>query len=130
MSRGLGASAVLVLLAGATELVVFSDGQGPIRISLVLAFLGIAPGWAILRLVDLEMAPSARIGIAIGVSAGLDMAVASALLYGRLWSADLALTILVGIVIVAVLLGLPSARRTIVTTARQARAALSELDNQ
>ncbi len=130
MSKGLSVSVALMLLAGATELVVFSGGQGPIRIGLVLAFLGIAPGWAILRLIDLEMTPSARVAVAVGVSAALDMAVASALLYGRLWSADLALTILVGVVVVAVLVGLPSARHQIITTARRAREALSELDSQ
>jgi hypothetical protein len=129
MNSGLRTSIALLVLAGATELVVFSNGQGPIRIGLTFLFLMLAPGWSILRLVNLEMSISARIGMAVGISTGLDMAVASALLYARWWSAELALTIIVAVVIIAVMAGLPSARRSLVATARQARSSLRDLGN-
>ena len=79
MSNALRTSIGLLLLSGATELVVFSNGQGPIRIGLTFAFLMVAPGWAILRLVDLDLTPSARVGLAVGISTGVEMAAASAL---------------------------------------------------
>jgi len=130
MSRGVTASVVLMLLAGATELVVFSDGRGPIRIALVLAFLLLAPGWAVLRLAAIEMTLSTRVAVAVALSTGLDMTAASVLLYARLWSSELALTLIVALVVAAALFGLPAARRTIMGLARQARAALSELGRQ
>ncbi|HLY35286.1 MAG TPA: hypothetical protein VKU35_01075, partial [Candidatus Limnocylindria bacterium] len=71
MNTGLRASIALLLLAGATELVVFSDGQGPIRIGLTFIFLVAAPGWAILRLVDLDLTLSAYLGLAVGISTSL-----------------------------------------------------------
>lgn len=126
MSSGLRASIALLLLAGATELVVFSNGQGPIRIGLTFIFLVAAPGWAILRLADLDMTLSAYLGLMVGISTGLDMAAASALLYARLWSAELALTIIVAVVVVAVVANLPSARRWLGATARLARDSLGD----
>ena len=117
----------LLLLAGATELVVFSDGHGPIRLGLVLAFLFFAPGWALVRLIDLEMSPMSRIGLALGVSIGVDMAAASIILYARVWSAELALTLVVAVVVLAVLLDLPPSRRSIQGAAERVWAALSGL---
>lgn len=127
MSNALRTSIGLLLLSGATELVVFSGGHGPIRIGLTFAFLMVAPGWAILRLVDLDLTPSARVGLAVGISTGVEMAVASALLYARLWSAELALTLTVAVVVLAVMANLPSARRWFVTTARRARDSVGDL---
>jgi hypothetical protein len=123
-------SIALLVLSGATELVVFSQGQGPIRIGLTLVFLLAAPGWAILRLVKLNLSLSARLGMAVGISTGLDMAAASALLYARLWSAQVALTLMVAVVVVAVMADLPAARRWLVATARQMRQSLAGLGNE
>jgi hypothetical protein len=117
----------LLLLAGATELVVFSDGHGPIRLLLVLTFLLLAPGWALLRLIDVEMSPMSRIGLALGVSMSVDMAVASAILYAHVWSAELALTLVVAVLVLAVLLDLPPSRRSIQGAADRVWAALSGL---
>ena len=55
------------------------------------------------------------------------MAVATALLYARLWSAELALTVVVLAVVVVVLLDLPAPRATIDRAARRAWSALSDL---
>ena len=117
----------LLLLSGATELVVFSDGHGPIRLGLVLAFLFFAPGWALVRLVDLEMSPMSRVGLALGLSIAVDMAAASAVLYARVWSAELALTLVVAVVVLAVLLDLPPSRRSIRAAAERVWAGLSGL---
>lgn len=117
----------LLLLAGATELVVFSDGHGPIRLGLVLAFLFLAPGWALVRLIDLEMSPMSRIGLAVGVSIAVDMAAASIILYARIWSAELALTLVVAVVVLAVLLDLPPLRHSIQGAVERVWAALSGL---
>jgi hypothetical protein len=117
----------LLLLAGATELVVFSDGHGPIRLGLVLAFLFVAPGWALVRLIGLEMSPMSRIGLALGVSIAIDMAAASIILYARIWSAELALTLVVAVVVLAVLLDLPPSRRSIQGAVGRVWAGLSGL---
>jgi hypothetical protein len=130
VTSGMLGSIALLVLSGATELVVFSQGQGPIRVGLTMVFLLAAPGWAILRLVKLDLSLSARIGMAVGISTGLDMAAASALLYARLWSAQVALTLMVGVVVVAVMADLPAARRWLVSTARQMRQSLAGLGNE
>jgi len=62
VTSGMLGSIALLVLSGATELVVFSQGQGPIRVGLTMVFLLAAPGWAILRLVKLDLSLSARIG--------------------------------------------------------------------
>jgi len=85
---------------------------------------------AVLRLAAIEMTLSTRVAVAVALSTGLDMTAASVLLYARLWSSELALTLIVALVVAAALFGLPAARRTIMGLARQARAALSELGRQ
>ncbi len=112
MSRGAGTSVALMLMAVTTELVVFSNGHGPIRVALAATFLLLAPGWAIQQLAHLEMTLSARIALALGISTAVDMAAASVLLYTRLWSMDLALTIVVAVVLAAVVTELPAAGRS------------------
>lgn len=120
MTSRLQASVAILLLSGATELVVFSEGHGFIRIALALTFLLVVPGWALLRVTGLQMTASARIGLAIGMSICVDMLVATGLLYARLWSADLALTMIVAVVVAAVMLDLPTARIAIRTGLRRA----------
>lgn len=127
MSNGLRTSIGLLLLSGATELVVFSDGQGPIRIGLTLVFLLLAPGWAVLRAIHLDLTPSTRVGMAVAISTGIEMAAASALLYARLWSAELALTLTVAVVVIAVFADLPSVRRSLLVLARRTRDSLGDL---
>jgi uncharacterized membrane protein len=126
MSSRLQASAALLLLSGATELVVFADGHGPVRVGLAFAFLMLVPGWALLRVTGLQMTTSARIGMAVGLSICVDMLVATGLLYARVWSAALGLTVIVAVVVASVLMDLPSARMAIRSALRRAFARLEE----
>lgn len=120
-------SIALLLASGAAELVVFSGGHGPIRIGLAIAFLMIAPGWATQQLVGLEADLLTRVGLVLALSLGIDMAVATALLYAHLWSAEVGLSIVALVVVVAVILDLPTLRHAISRSARRALDALSEL---
>jgi hypothetical protein len=128
MTGRLTVPALLLMAAGATDLVVWSDGQGPMRIGLSIAFLLLVPGWAILRVVDPPLDIVASIGLAVGISVAVDMAVATGLLYARVWSVGLALGVVTVIVVVAVLLDLPAARHAISGEVRRAWSALSNLD--
>jgi xanthine/uracil permease len=127
MSGRLTVSIALLVASGATELVVFAGGHGAIRVGLALGFLLLAPGWAILRLIDLDLDGVSFIGLAVALSACVDMAVATALLYARVWSAELALTAIVLGVVVAIILDLPTARTTIDRGVRRAWTGLSNL---
>lgn len=127
MTGRLVAPVVLLAMAGATELVVFADGHGPVRIALGLAFLLLAPGWAVLRLVDPPLDNAGRVAIVVAVSVAVDMAVATTLLYLRIWSSELALSVVVLFVVVGVLLDLPSSRAALQRGARQAWSTLNNL---
>lgn len=117
----------LLVLAGAAELVVFADGQGPVRAALIFGFLVFAPGWVVMRLVDPPLDLLVRLGLAVAVSLSLSMAVATVLLYLQAWSMPLALTIIVAFVVIGVLLDLPSSRATLTRQARQAWSSLNSL---
>lgn len=127
MSGRLTGSIVLLSTAMATELVVFAGGHGAIRVVLALGFLLLGPGWAIVRLTTLDLDGLTLIGLSVGISAGVDMMVATVLLYARIWSAELALTIIVLGVVLVILLDLPSARSAIDSAARRAWVGLSNL---
>jgi uncharacterized membrane protein len=116
----------LLFAAGAAQLVVLAGGHGLIRTVLALGFLLLVPGWAILQLIDLDVDLLPRVGIAVAVSASVDMAIATALLYAQLWSAELAITLVVVVVVSTVLLDLPPSRRVIDNGARRIWAALGE----
>jgi uncharacterized membrane protein len=121
---------VLLLATGAADLVVYANGQGPVRIALSIGFLMFVPGWAVMRIADPPLDLLARTGLAVAISVAIDMAVATGLLYLRLWSAGLALTIVSVVVVVSVLLELPSSRAAIQREARRAWSALSSLDQR
>ena len=127
MSGRLTGSIILLSTAMATELVVFAGGHGAIRVALALGFLFLAPGWAIVRLTTLDLDGVTFIGLAVAISASIDMMVATLLLYLRVWSAELALTIIVLGVVLAILLDLPSARTAIEGAVRRGWAGLSNL---
>jgi len=124
----LAVPAFLLLITGATELLVSSDGQGPVRIATSVGFLLLVPGWAVLRMVDPPVDLVTGAGLAIAISVGLDMAVATTLLYLRIWSVGLALAIISALVVLAILLGLPASRAAIGREARRAWAALGSVD--
>lgn len=115
----------LLAWSGAAELVVLADGQGPVRIALIFGFLFFAPGWVVVRLVDPPLDLVTRIGLAVAVSLAVSMAVATVLLYLRVWYMPMALTIVAAFVVLGVLLDLPGSRSAITSRARQAWTALN-----
>ena len=117
----------LLAAAGATELVVFADGQGFVRVALAFGFLLVAPGWALVRIVNPPLDLAGRMALAVAVSVAVDMAVATALLYLQAWSAELALTVVVVVVVVSVLLDLPQSRIAIESGVRRAWSTLNGL---
>ncbi|HEX7172792.1 MAG TPA: hypothetical protein VF365_09325 [Candidatus Limnocylindria bacterium] len=97
----------MLAIAEATELIVFANGQGPIRVLFGLAFTLLVPGWAVLRLIRLETDLLTWLGLAVAVSCAVDIGVSLTLLYLEAWSIQLAVTLLVVIVMVLIALDLP-----------------------
>jgi len=111
MNRWILASHLLLIgLALASEVAVFALDGGPIRAALALSFILVVPGWAIVRLIDLPMDSLSRVATSIGISLSLAILIALALFYARIWSVELANTILVALVVLVVLADLPVLR--------------------
>jgi uncharacterized membrane protein len=104
---------LLVGLALASELVVFTLDAGPLRAGLAIWFVLVAPGWAVLRLLDLPMGLLAALTTAIGISISIDILLALSLFYVRWWSVELAMSLLLGIVVIMVVADLPVVRRAV-----------------
>lgn len=111
--RSLASPLLLVELAIATEVILFTSGTGPLRVVLGLWFVLVAPGWAVLRLLDLPMGVLVLAATAVGISVSIDILLALALFYARWWSIELAMTILMAMVIVLVVTDLPVVRRAV-----------------
>ena len=116
---------VLLSAAAATQLAVAVSGEGPIRVALGLGFTLLAPGWAILRLIRPPADLFVWVGLSVAISSSLGALIALGLFYARLWSVQLALSILVVIVVAAVAIDIPAVRRKIVDV-RAARDDTSE----
>lgn len=97
----------MLAIAEATELIVFANGQGPIRLLFGLTFALLVPGWAVLRLIRLQTDVLTWLCLAVAVSCAVDISVSLTLLYLDAWSIQLAVTLLVVIVIVLIALDLP-----------------------
>lgn len=104
---------LLVGLALAAEVVVFTSAAGPLRTGLPILFVLVAPGWAAVRLLGLPMSLLTFVTTAIGISISIDILLAMTLFYVRWWSVELAMTILLVIVITLVLADLPVLRRAV-----------------
>ena len=88
----------LVTAAGVVSAVVVAGGQSLPRTLIVVGFLLVCPGLALLRLTG-RMDTLATITIAVALSLALEMAVALALSYSGLWSPGAGLALLVSVVI-------------------------------
>ena len=104
---------LLVGLALAAEVVVFTSAAGPLRTGLPILFVLVAPGWAAVRLLGLPMSLLTFVTTAIGISISIDILLAMTLFYVRWWSVEVAMTILLVIVITLVLADLPVLRRAV-----------------
>lgn len=112
MNRWTLASHLLLIgLALGSEVAVFALDGGPLRAALALSFILVAPGWAIVRLIDLPMDPLARAATSVGISVSIAILIALALFYARVWSVEVATTILVALVVLVVLADLPVLRQ-------------------
>ena len=96
MSRLPLAPAVVLLAAAATVLVTAADGASPLRTVIVLAFVALGPGLALVPLIDIGEAWS-ELTLALAVSLALDVLIAGALVYAGVWSSATALAILVAV---------------------------------
>lgn len=86
----------------ASVLVVALDANPVYRVPVVLGFLLIGPGLAIVRLLGIPAA-TAQLSLGIALSMALDVLVPAALLYSGAWSPSSALVILAALTIAAAL---------------------------
>lgn len=102
---------VFIALVMASEVAILAWDPGPLRMGLALWVIFLAPGWAVLRLIEVPMSLTAALATAVGISVSINILLALALFYVGWWSVELATTILLAIVVVLVLAGLPIVRR-------------------
>src|SRR5690242_7230686 len=81
-------------------LIVALDVSPDVRAPVVIGFVLVCPGLAIVRLVGVRSA-TAQLGVGVAVSVALAILVPAALLYAHAWSPRAALAILVAITIAA-----------------------------
>jgi len=90
--------AVAIGLAIAAGAVTIWDSPAPWRHAVVLAFLAIGPGLALVGLLGLDD-PLEELMMIVGASLVLDLLVAEALVLGSVWSADVCMQLLMAIAI-------------------------------
>ena len=88
----------MVAAAGVVCALVIAGGQSLPRTLIVLGFMLICPGLALLRLID-PLDTLMTVTLAVALSVALEMLLALALAYSGLWSPGAALAILVGLVV-------------------------------
>ena len=91
----------LLYTAAIAGAVVAAGGESLPRTLIVLGFLLLCPGLALLRLAG-PFGGLALVVLGLALSIALDMGVALALAYSGLWSAHVALGILIAVVVAAV----------------------------
>ena len=123
--RSVAVTVALAAITMATLLLVVSDGTGVLRVGLGLGVALLVPGWAALRLLRLDIDVISSIGLAVALSTTIDIAIVLPMFYLRVWSIELAVTMLTFVILALVALGIPFVRRGIY---RQARGAISALD--
>jgi len=89
----------LALAAGA---VTFAGAAAPLRPAVVLVFLAVGPGLALVSLLRLDE-PLEELLLIVGASLVLDLLAAEALVLSRVWSADVCLLVLMAIAIAGAL---------------------------
>jgi uncharacterized membrane protein len=102
-------SVIISFSALGAALAVALDWPVPLRPALVIWFIAICPGMAIIRLLRLDSL-LAEVTLAIALSLALAGLIASALVYAGLWSPNLVLEVLVVIAVGALVLGLRGRR--------------------
>jgi hypothetical protein len=100
MSRDSIWPTALVLWAALVVAVVFADVEGPLRPVLVLSFLLVCPGLALVRLLRITDRVT-EITLAVAVSLALNTIVPGVMLYLGAWSPRIGLLILIAIMAAA-----------------------------
>ena len=77
---------------------VYADVDSPVRSLIVLAFLLVVPGLALVRPLGLRE-PVAELSLAVALSIAISVLVPTALLYGSAWSPGGALAIVLGLTV-------------------------------
>jgi hypothetical protein len=94
---------IVIVSSVAVALLVFLDVEVAIRPFVVLAFLVIVPGMAIVRALRIpDRVAELTLGIALSVT--IDGAVPGVLMYAGLWSSKLALLIVIDLTLAATIL--------------------------
>jgi uncharacterized membrane protein len=99
-----------VLLAAGAAAVVFAEVDFPLRPVLVLAFLLVCPGMALVRHLRIGDGVT-ELTLAVALSFALIAIVPGAMLYAGAWSPRLALLVLIGITLTAALVDIARLRR-------------------
>jgi hypothetical protein len=92
--------ALTTLLALAVGIVAFADVASALRPGVVLAFLLVAPGMSLIRLLRMEDG-LAELTLAVALSIALAGIVPGTMLYAGTWSPKRALVVLMGITLLA-----------------------------
>lgn len=100
MNVGRTIGATLIVWTGATWALDAWDVDAPLRAPIAIAYLLIAPGWAVIRLLGLEQAWVVAV-LAVASSLGIVTVVSTALLLANLWTPGRALVIVGCITVVA-----------------------------
>jgi uncharacterized membrane protein len=103
-------AALVVVLAAAAMALTLADVHSPARAAIVLAFVLVAPGLAIVRPIGMRD-PMVELMLAVAVSVALDTLAASAILYAGAWSPNLILAVVAAITLAATAVGLLVERR-------------------
>jgi uncharacterized membrane protein len=111
-NAGIIATLALSVLAGAAYA---ADWQSPVRTALGVAFLFLAPGLAVVQLLAIED-QLLRIALVPGISIGIGTLVSVSLVYAGVFSSGLALALLEGFTLAALLAAV--VRRVGLTSAR------------
>src|SRR5438067_10253994 len=102
---------VIVVSTLGVSVVAFADAHSPLRPLLALWFLGICPGMAFVRLLDIKEG-YVQLTLAVALSLTLDTIVATVLLYAHLWSPTHILGLVAGLSLGAVALDVAVVHRT------------------
>ena len=103
---------ILVISGILAAVLAFGDIHSAVRLPVVVWFLLVCPGTAIVRLLDLEDL-LAEVTVGIALSAALAIIVSGVMLYAHAWSPQATLAVLLGITMFAALLDLRRRRSSV-----------------
>jgi hypothetical protein len=100
--------ALLLASSAAVALLVYGDADSAARLPVVLWFVLVCPGTALIRLLRLED-PVAELAIGAALSAALAVIVSGTMLYAGAWSPKATLGVLVGVTVLGAIVDMKRA---------------------